>query len=77
MFTLFLTKIAIGAIGLFILFTAMFLMLRVFDLIGGVKFKQVLDTLHTDSKALAIYFGLRWLGCSIAVGLVVCIAFIL
>jgi hypothetical protein len=45
-------------------------MLRILDKLGGYPFKEQMKIIRKDSRALAIYSGLRLLAVGLAVGLV-------
>lgn len=77
MIALFLVKIAMAFTAICVLFIGMFFLLRLFDVLLGVNFKEAFNKIEEDGKALALYYGLRNLGASIAIGLVVCIALIM
>lgn len=50
----------------------MFLMLRFFDWLAGVKFSELLKTLYKeDPYALSIYLAARMLGVALIIGMVV------
>jgi hypothetical protein len=66
---------ALGAI--LCLFIGMFLLLRAFDYLLGINFRKAFDTIESNPVAMALYYGLRLLGVSIAIGLVVCVALIM
>ena len=76
MFTLIMLKLALAAVGFFIFLQCQFLLLRVFDKLLGVDFKEAFNLIEKDPKAMSHYYGLRYLGSSIALGLIVCVAFI-
>ena len=76
MITLFMVKILIGLLALIILLSGMFAILRVFDKLLGIDFKKAFDKIENNPIAMSIYFGLRFLGVAIAVGLIT-ICFIL
>ena len=70
MITLFMVKILIGLLALIILLSGMFAILRVFDKLLGIDFKRAFDKIENNPIAMSIYFGLRFLGVAIAVGLI-------
>lgn len=73
----FLIRIAMALIALVILAFAQFAIGRFFDGLLGVKFKEAFDKIEQDPKAMADYYGKRWLGTSIAAGLIVCAAMLI
>lgn len=77
MIMLFITKLSLAIFSLVILYIAMFGVLRLFDKALGIDFKEAFNTIETDSRAMALYYGLRILGVSLAVGLVICFCLIL
>ena len=77
MITLFMVKILIALLALSILFTGVFGILRVFDKLLGIDFKVAFDKIEGNPVAMSIYFGLRFLGMAVAVGITVAICFIL
>lgn len=48
-----------------------------FDWCIGLKFKDVVSKVLENSNSTALYFGLRWLGATFAMSMVVLLAFIL
>lgn len=76
MITLFMLKLGMGVVAFIFLLLCQFILLRFFDHLLGVDFKEVFNKMEQDSKAMSHYYGLRFLGVSIALGLVVCVAFI-
>jgi hypothetical protein len=77
MFTLFMLKIGMALGAILCLFIGMFLLLRAFDYLLGINFRKAFDTIESNPVAMALYYGLRLLGVSIAIGLVVCVALIM
>lgn len=77
MIMLFITKLSLAIFSLVILYMSMFGVLRLFDKALGIDFKEAFNTIETDSRAMALYYGLRILGVSLAVGLVICFCLIL
>lgn len=77
MLFLFITKLFLALLALLVLALGMFGVLRVFDWILGVNFKHSMGIMAQTPIALAIYYGLRMLGMSIAVGGLVCFCLIL
>ena len=47
------------------------LLLRLLDRISGCKFTVFLEEIRNDSMASAVYFGLRFLGACLLVGLAI------
>lgn len=76
MSTLLLFKLFIGLVAFFIFFLCQFALLRVLDKVLGVDFKQAFQTIQKCPKSMSHYYGLRYLGTSLALGLIVCVAFI-
>ena len=50
-----LLKIFLGCVAV----AGVMLALRLFDKYAGISFREGFDTIETDPKALALYFGLR------------------
>lgn len=71
MLSLFLMKIAMCIVALCALFGSVFVILRLFDLLLCVDFKEAFNRIEEDPKAMALYYGLRILGAFLAVGLMV------
>jgi hypothetical protein len=61
------------AYALFALIAAWYV-LRVFDSLGRVHFKTTIGRISSDPKAAAVYFGCRFIGVCLLVGLVVGLA---
>lgn len=76
MFTLFMLKLGMGLVAFAVFLICQFILLRFFDRLLDVNFKDAFDKIEQDPKAMSHYFGLRYLGTSIAIGLIVCVAFI-
>ena len=76
MFTLFMVKLGMGLVAFCLFLLCQFILLRVFDRLLAVDFKKAFDRIEQDPKAMSHYYGLRFLGTSIALGLIVCVAFI-
>ena len=76
MTTILLFKLFIGLVAFFIFFLCQFVLLRVLDKVLGVDFKQAFRTIQKCPKSMSHYYGLRFLGTAIALGLIVCIAFV-
>lgn len=47
---------------------ALFFLLRWFDQLSGKTFKNAYSRIQDDAKALAIYYGLRFLGACLLLG---------
>lgn len=77
MIMLIITKVLLTILAFTLLQVAIFAMLRVFDKALGLPFKETFGKLSEDSKALALYLGLRILGVSLAASLVLCFSLIL
>lgn len=76
MITLFMIKLGMGLVAFCLFLLCQFLLLRVFDKLLDVDFKKAFDRIEECPKAMSHYYGLRFLGTSIAIGLIVCVAFI-
>ena len=76
MFTLFMLKLGMGAVAFALFFLFQFLLLRFFDKLLDIDFKKAFDRIEECPKAMSHYYGLRFLGTSIAMGLIICVAFI-
>lgn len=76
MLTLFMLKLGMGLVAFIVFLLYQFLLLRFFDKLLNVDFKAAFDLIETDPKAMSHYYGLRFLGTCIALGLIVCVAFI-
>ena len=76
MITLFMIKLGMGLVAFCLFLLCQFLLLRVFDKLLDVDFKKAFDKIEQCPKAMSHYYGLRFLGTSIALGLIVCVAFI-
>lgn len=77
MFLFVITKVIIALLAFIILLSGLFITLRVFDSLLGVDFKLSFSKISTCPKAMSLYYGLRWLGTSITLGVIVCVAFIM
>lgn len=76
MLTLFMLKLGMGLVAFIVFLLYQFILLRFFDKLLNVDFKAAFDLIETDPKAMSHYYGLRFLGTCIALGLIVCVAFI-
>lgn len=76
MFTLFMLKLGMSLVAFCLFLLCQFILLRVFDRLLDVNFKKAFDRIEQNPKAMSHYYGLRFLGTSIALGLIVCVAFI-
>jgi len=76
MFTLFMLKLGMGAVAFVLFMLCQFVLLRFFDKLLDIDFKKAFDKIEECPKAMSHYYGLRFLGTSIAIGLIVCVAFI-
>lgn len=61
---------ALSMVKIFFAFAFLFLILRSFDAIAGVRFVAAFDRIEADAKALAIYMGLRFVGAAYLVAMV-------
>lgn len=75
--TAFLIRLLLAIIALTVLGVAQFIYLRFFDKVLGIRFREAFDKIEEHPVAMSHYFGLRNLGASLAVGLVLCAAFLL
>jgi len=71
------TKLLLAFIAIIVLLVGMFCVLRVFDKLLGIDFTEAFNKIEQDAKALAVYFGFRFLSVTLAIGFVVCVAFLL
>ena len=76
MFTLFMLKLGMGLVAFCLFLLCQFVLLRFFDKLLNVDFKAAFNRIEQNPKAMSHYYGLRFLGTSIAIGLIVCVAFI-
>lgn len=76
MITLFMLKLGMGLVAFIVFLLCQFILLRFFDKLLDVDFKRAFDKIEECPKAMSHYYGLRFLGTSIAIGLIVCVAFI-
>lgn len=76
MITLFMIKLGMGLVAFVLFMLCQYLVLRFFDKLLDINFKQAFDKIEQCPKAMSHYYGLRFLGTSIAIGLIVCVAFI-
>ena len=59
-----LAALVIGLIGTWFV-------LRTFDASSGIDFKKAFDKIETDAKAIALYYGLRFLGVAFMVAFII------
>jgi len=76
MFTLFMLKLGMGLVAFILFLLTQYVLLKFFDKLLGIDFKKAFDRIEECPKAMSHYYGLRFLGSSIALGLIVCVAFI-
>ena len=76
MFTLFMLKLGIGLVAFIVFLLCQFILLRVFDKLLDVNFKEAFNLIESDPKTKSQYYRLRLPGTSIAIALIVCVAFI-
>ena len=76
MLTLFMLKLGMGLVAFVVFLLCQFILLRVFDRLLAVDFKEAFNLIENSPKAMSHYYGLRFLGSCIALGLIVCVAFI-
>ena len=74
MFTLFMLKLGMGAVAFVLFLLCQFVLLRFFDRLLDIDFKKAFDRIEQCPKAMSHYYGLRYLGTSIAIGLIICAA---
>lgn len=77
MITLFMIKLGMGLVAFVLFMLCQYLVLRFFDKLLDINFKQAFDKIEQCPKAMSHYYGLRFLGTSIAMGLIICVAFII
>ena len=77
MFTMIMVKIGISLVALILFLFAQFLVLRVFDRLLGIDFKEAFNKIEECPRAMSFYFGMRYLASAITIGLILCICFIL
>ena len=76
MITLFMIKLGMGLTAFVLFLLTQYTLLKFFDKLLGIDFKKAFDKIEQDPKAMSHYYGLRFLGTSIAMGLIICVAFI-
>lgn len=76
MITLFMLKLGMGLVAFVMFLLCQHFLLRFFDKLLDVDFKEAFNKIEQCPKAMSHYYGLRFLGTSIALGLIVCVAFI-
>ncbi len=76
MIQLLVVKLGMGLIAFVLFMLCQFILLRFFDKLLDVDFKKAFDKIEQCPKAMSHYYGLRFLGTSIAIGLIICVAFI-
>ena len=77
MLAMIMVKIGISLVALILFLFAQFLVLRVFDKLLGIDFKEAFNNIEACPKSMSFYFGMRYLATAIAIGFIVCICFIL
>lgn len=77
MITLFMLKIGMSLMAILILSIGMFGILRMFDKMLGIDFKEAFNKIEESPYAMAHYFAMRQLGAYIAIGLIICTCFVL
>lgn len=77
MLTAIMVKIGISIVALILFLFAKFLVLRVFDKLLGIDFKEAFNKIEQCPRSMSFYFGMRYLATAIAIGFIVCICFIL
>jgi len=76
MITLFMIKLGMGLTAFVLFLLTQYTLLKFFDKLLGIDFKKAFDRIEECPKAMSHYYGLRFLGTSIAMGLIICVAFI-
>lgn len=76
MITLFMIKLGMGLTAFILFLLTQYTLLKFFDKLLGIDFKKAFDRIEECPKAMSHYYGLRFLGTSIAMGLIICVAFI-
>ena len=76
MITLFMIKLGMGLTAFVLFLLTQYTLLKFFDKLLGIDFKKAFDRIEECPKAMSHYYGLRFLGTSIAIGLIICVAFI-
>ena len=77
MLTTILVKCLIFIVASLFLFLFQFLLLRMFDRLLEIDFKEAFNKIEQDPKAMAFYFGMRFFSVTISLGLIVCLAIVL
>lgn len=77
MFTLFMLKIVMAFVAICLLSLGQFIILRVFDKALGINFREAFNKIEECPRAMSHYFAMRNLGSTIAIGLIICVCFIL
>lgn len=62
--------LAKDVLKMLVAFVFVFLVLRLFDIVSGVRFRASFDRIEFDGKALSIYYGLRFFGACYLAGTV-------
>lgn len=66
-----LLRVAIAVVAAIIGLIAMWFVLRTFDASSEIDFKKAFNTMESDPKAIASYYGMRFLGVAILVGFII------
>lgn len=77
MITLFMIKIVMAFIAIAVLSFGQYVILRVFDKLLGIDFKEAFNKIEECPRAMAHYYAMRNLGSTIAIGLIICVCFVL
>ena len=77
MLAMIMVKIGVSIVALILFLLAQFLVLRAFDKLLGIDFKEAFNKIENCPRAMSFYFGMRYLASAIAIGFIVCICFIL
>lgn len=77
MFTAIMLKLLIAIVAVVLFLGAQFVVLRVFDKLLGIDFKEAFNKIEVCPKSMSFYFGMRYLATAITIGFIVCICFIL
>ena len=64
-------RLVIAIVGAIVGLIAAWFVLRTFDASSQIDFKKAFDKMEQDAKAIALYFGLRFLGVAILIGFII------
>lgn len=77
MITLFMIKILMALVAIAVLSLGQYVILRVFDKLLGIDFKEAFNKIEECPRAMSHYYAMRNLGSTIAIGLIICVCFVL